>query len=61
MHFEISLPLRVLQVIRDWLSVRDTTEKSFDRLLLLVTLKSHHQSCSVPEGVLKTFTGKQLC
>ena len=61
MHFQISLSLWELQVIRDWLCVRDIAETSLNRLLLLLILKSSHRSFSVEEGVLKIFTGKNLC
>ena len=53
MHFQISLSLQELQVITDWLCVRDIAEKSLNRLLRLLILKSSHQSCSVEKGVLK--------
>ena len=65
MHFQISLSLWQLQVIRDLLCVRDIAEKSLNKLLLLVILKSSHRSgCSVEKCVLKNFanfTRKQLC
>ena len=60
MHFQISLSLQELQVITDWLYVRDIAEKSLNRLLRLLILKSSHQSCSVEKVVLKSFTGKHL-
>ena len=61
MHFQISLSLWELQVIRDWLCVRDINETSLNKLLLFLILKSSHQSCSVEKRVLRNFTGKYLC
>ena len=40
MHFQIYLSLWELQVIRDWFCVRDVTEKSLKRLLMLLILKN---------------------
>ena len=50
-----------LQVIRDWLCVRDIAETSLSRLLLFLILKSSHRRCSVEKSVLEGFTGKYLC
>ena len=61
MHFQISLSLWELQVIRDWLCVRDINETSLNKLLLFLILKSSRQSCSVEKRVLRNFTGKYLC
>ena len=61
MDIQISLLLLELQVIRDWLYVRDMAETSLNRVLLLLTLKSSDRSCSVEKGALKSFTGKHLC
>ena len=65
MQFQISLSLWQLQVIRHLLCVRDIAEKSLNRLLLLVILKSsHRRGCPVEKCVLKNFanfTRKQLC
>ena len=61
MHFQISLSLWELQVIRDWLCVRVIAETSLNRLLLFLILKSSHRSYSVGKGVLKNFTGKHFC
>ena len=61
MHFQISLSLWKLHVIRDWLCARDITETSLNRLLLFLILKSSHRSYSVGKGVLKNFTGKHFC
>ena len=61
MHFQISLSLRELQIIRDWLCVRDIAETSLNRLLLLLILKSSHRSCSVEKSILKNFTEKRFC
>ena len=60
MHFQISLSLWELQVVRDWLCVWDIAEKSLNRLLLLLILKSSNRSCSVEKDVLKSFKGKKL-
>ena len=61
MHFQISLLLRELQAIRDWLCVRDIAEISLNRLLLFLILKGSHRSYSVEKGVLKNFTGRHFC
>ena len=61
MDFQISLSLWELQVIRDWLCVRDIAETSLNRLLLLLILKSSHRVCSIEKGALKNFTGKHFC
>ena len=64
MYFQISLLLWEVQVIRDLLCVRDIGETSFNRLLLLLILKSSHERCSIEKGVLKNFanfTEKHLC
>ena len=60
MHFQISLSLWELQIIRDWLCVRDIAETSLNRLLLFLILKSSHQSYSVEKDVLRNFTGKNF-
>ena len=39
----------------------DIAETAWNRLLLLLILKSSHQNCSVEKGVLKNFTVKHLC
>ena len=59
MHFQISLSFWELQVVRDWLCVRDIAETSLNRLLLFLILKSH-RSCPVEKGVLIDFTKKTL-
>ena len=61
MHFQISLSLWELQIIRDWFCVKDITETSLNRLLLFLILKSSHRSYSVEKDVLKSFTGKLFC
>ena len=61
MDIQISLLLLELQVIRDWLYVRDMAETSLNRVLLLVTLKNSDRSCSVEKGTFKSFRGKHLC
>ena len=61
MHFQSSLSLWELQVIRDWLCVRVIAETYLNRLLLFLILKSSHRSYSVGKGVLKNFTGKHFC
>ena len=60
MHFQISLSLWELQVIRDWLCIRDFAETSLNRLLLFLMLKSHW-SCYVEKGVLIDFTKIHFC
>ena len=59
MHFQISLSLLELEVIRYWLCVSDIAKKYLNRLLLLFILKSIRRSCSVEKGVLKNLIGKQ--
>ena len=61
MHFQISLSLWEVQVIRDWLCVRNFAETSLNKLLLFLILKSNQRRYSVEKGVLKNFTGKYLC
>ena len=61
MHFQIRLSLSELQVMRDWLCLRDIAETSLNRLLLFLILKSSYRSCSVEKSILKSFTGKYLC
>ena len=61
MHFQSSLSLWELQVIRDWLCVWVITETSLNRLLLFLILKSSHWSYSVGKIVLKNFIGKHFC
>ena len=39
MHFQISLSLWELQVIRDWLCVRDIAETSLNRFVTVAYLK----------------------
>ena len=63
MHFQISLPLRALLVIRDLLCLRDIDKKTLKRLLVLLILKCSYRRCTVEKSVLKyfaNFTGKQL-
>ena len=61
MHFQISLSLSELYVIRNWLCVRDIAETSLNSFFkLLLVLKSYHRSYSVEKGVVKNFTGKHL-
>ena len=62
--FKYSLSLRELQVIRDQLGVRGIPEKSLNRMLLLLVLKTSHRRCSVKKRALEnlaSFTGKYLC
>ena len=54
MHFQLMLSLWELEVIRDWLYIKDITETSLNRLFNVA------YSCSVEKGVLKNFTGKHL-
>ena len=61
MHFQSSLLLWELQVIRDWLCVRVIAEISLNRLLLFLIWKSSHRSYSVGKDVLENFTGKHFC
>ena len=61
--FKFSLSLWELQVIRDLLCLRGISEKSLNRMLLLLILKTSRRKCSVkmlPEN-LANFTGKYLC
>ena len=60
MHFQTSLSLWELQVIRDWLWVRDIAETSLNRLFLFLILKNSHRCCSVEKSVLKKFYKKIL-
>ena len=60
MHFQISLSLRELQIIRYWLRIREIAETSLNRLLLFPILKSNYRSYSVDKDVLNTFTGKNF-
>ena len=65
MHFQISFSLCLLefselQVVRDWLCVKDMAETCLSRLLLLLILKSSRRNCSVEKGILNNFSGKQL-
>ena len=61
MHFQSSLSLWELHVIRYLLCVRDVAETSLNNLFkLLLILKSSHCSCSVEKVALKNFTGKHL-
>ena len=61
MNAFLSLSLWELQVIRDWLCVRDIAETSLNKLLLFLILKSSQRRCSVEKSVLKNFSGKCLC
>ena len=65
-HFQISLLLWEMQVVRYFLCVRDIGEKSLTRLLIATVAypKSSHQRSSVKKSALKNFanfTGKHLC
>ena len=60
MHFPISLSLSELQVIRDWLRVRDIAETSLNRFVTVAYLKKQPPDCSVEKGIPKNFTEKQL-
>ena len=63
MHFQLSLSLWELEVITD-LTWRDIAEKSLNRLLLFLILKSSNRRWSVKNGALKNFanfTGNHLC
>ena len=60
MHFQTSLSLWELQVIRDLLYIEEITKQSLNRLLLLFV----YQRCTVEKGVLTNFAnskGKHLC
>ena len=65
MHFQISLSLWELQVIRDLLCVGDIVEKSLNKLSLLIILKGRCISeVYLEKDVLKNFAnfkGKHLC
>ena len=65
MHFQISLSLWELQVIRDLLCVGDVVEKSLNKLSLLIILKGRCISeVYLEKDVLKNFAnfkGKHLC
>ena len=59
--FKLVCHCEKLQIIRDWLCVRDIAGTSMNRLLLFLILKSSHRSYSVEKDVLKIFTGKHFC
>ena len=52
--FKFSLSLWGLQVIRDLLCLRGITEKSLNRMLLLLILRTSHRKCSVKRSAWKS-------